>query len=75
MDLKAAHHLGNLNMEFESGIIDEESVFNADKTHVAMHLIDGRSLAMKEEEELKLCHIVGGAQGMTVMVTFGGRSK
>lgn len=72
IERSVAYHLGKLKKDFESGVLQEGCVFNADETHFRIDLQDGRTLAMRGDSEVKYCDVVSGNAGMTMMVMLGG---
>lgn len=73
IDRQVAFHLGELAREFQSGDIREEDIFNSDETHFIVHLHSNRTLAVRGETKIKYADVVSGDDGMTMMVTLGGR--
>lgn len=56
-------------------MLNEDYVFNAEETHSVVEMNDGRTLAMKWDEEVDFCDVVCGDQGMTMIASIGGGSK
>lgn len=75
IEREVAFHLGQLSRDFSSGLLKEDNVFNADETHFKLDTNDGRTLAMRGDENIKFADIVSGNEGMTLMLTLGGGSK
>ena len=72
IDREVAFHLGGLCRDFNSGVLHEEDVYNADETHFKIDTNDGRTLAMRGDEEVRFADVVSGDDGMTMMLLLGG---
>ena len=67
-----AAHLGWLKRMFDSNIFDERDIYNADETHLVMHMHNDRTLALRGDTHIKYADVISGDEGMTLMVTMGG---
>jgi DDE superfamily endonuclease len=67
-----AYHLGQVKRDFDSGVLDENLVENADETHFVDNMDSKKTLALKGAENVKYADVVGGGEGMTLMVRVTG---
>lgn len=69
---KISYHLGQLRRDFLAGHINECDIFNADETHVVIHLKSNKTLAVRGDTAVKYADVVSGDEGMTLLVTLRG---
>lgn len=60
---------------FQSGEMEEDNVENADETHFAINMDNGRTLGFKGLEEVKWADVVYDRDGITIVVTLIGGIK
>ena len=72
IEKNVAYHLGQIKRDFDNGILDENMVENSDETHFVVNMDNGRTLAMKGSDKVKYADVVGGGDGMTLMVRVTG---
>lgn len=67
-----AVHLGQVKRDFDSGILDDDFVFNMDETHFLINMDDGKTLEYKGAGKVKYDDVVSGSEGMTLVVKLRG---
>ena len=58
--------------EFQSGILDENTVENVDETHFIINMDNGRTLGFRGDDNVKYADVVSGGVGMTMVVRLTG---
>ena len=66
------YHLGELMRQFDSGDLDEDFVFNVDKTHFLVKMDNGKTLGLLGDKTVKYADVVSGGEGMTMVVKIAG---
>lgn len=70
-----AFHLGFLKRKFETGEICEDSIENADETHLVFNMDNGKKIAFIEDKEIKYVDVASRGEQITMMVRItGGRN-
>lgn len=72
IEKNVAYHLGQVKRDFDNGILDENMVENSDETHFAINMDNKKTLALKGSDNVKYADVVGGGDGMTLMVRVTG---
>jgi hypothetical protein len=58
--MTVAYHIGELQRQFEAGMLDEQLLQNADETHFVINMDNGRALGFRGEEVIKYADVVSG---------------
>ena len=72
IEKNVAYHLQQVKRDFDDGILDENMVENSDETHFAINMDNKKTLALKGSDNVKYADVVGGGDGMTLMVRVTG---
>ncbi len=72
IEKEVSFHLGELKKGFEAGLLDENCVTNADETHFAFNVDNGRTVGFRGQEEVRYADVVFGNEGITIMVRITG---
>lgn len=67
-----AFHLGELKRGFESGLLNENRIENADETHFVFNMDNGKTLGFKGDDHVKYADVVSGGDPITMMVRLTG---
>jgi DDE superfamily endonuclease len=65
-------HIGELQRQFETGVLDEQLLRNADETHCVINMTNGRTLSFRGDDCIKYADVVSGGENMTMMVNLSG---
>lgn len=68
-------HLGKLNQGFTSGLLDEDTVENAEETHFLFNMDNGKTLEIRGEQEVLYADFVSFEDPITMMVWLTGGKK
>ena len=72
IELTVAAHLGRMSGLFESHIIDENNIENADETHFVINVDNSRTLGFCGTSEVMYADVVSGGEGFTMIVRLSG---
>ncbi|KAE8880253.1 hypothetical protein PF003_g35736 [Phytophthora fragariae] len=72
IEREVASHLGELKRDFESGMLDENTVENIDETHFVIDFDNGKTLGFVAEKQVKYADVVSGGEGITMVVRISG---
>lgn len=67
-----ARYLGRHKKSFESGKLDEQCTSNADETHFAFNMDDGRTLRFTIDKDVRYADVTSGTEVMTMLVRMSG---
>lgn len=72
IEKSVAYHLGELMLGFESGLLNEDRIENADETHFMFNMDNGRTLGIKGDKHIKYADVVSGGEPVTIVVRLSG---
>jgi len=72
IEKSVAFHLGELKRGFQSGLLREECIENADETHFIFNMDNGKTLGFKGDRHVKYADVVSGGDPITMMVRISG---
>jgi len=72
IEKQIAYHLGTPSREFQSGILDENTVENVDETHFVINMDNGKTLGFRGDDNVKYADVVSAGVGMTMVVRLTG---
>lgn len=72
IEKSVAFHLGELKRGFESGLLNETRIENADETHFVFNMDNGKTLGLKGDRHVKYADVVSGGDPITMMVRLTG---
>ena len=75
IERRVAFFLGRLARDFQSGVLSDEVVENADETHFVFNQDDGKTLGFRGECDIKYADVTSGGEGMTMMVRITGGER
>ncbi|KAJ0401149.1 hypothetical protein P43SY_004356 [Pythium insidiosum] len=70
-----AEHLGEVKFLLSSGKVAEDMVSNMDETHMLFDMDNKRCLGFRGQESMTYLDVVGGGEGMTLIVKLRGGSN
>jgi hypothetical protein len=68
IEMRAAHHLGVLQRDFQTGIFDENLIKNIVETHFVINMDNGRTLGFRGDTTVKYADVISGGDSMTMVV-------
>jgi len=72
IERSVAFHLGELKRGFESGILIEDKIENADETHFVFNMDNGKTLGLRGDTSVKYADVTSGGESITMMVRISG---
>jgi hypothetical protein len=72
IEMTVAYHIGELQRQFETCMLDEQLLRNADETHFVINMDNGRTLGFRGDDTIKYADVVSGGENMTTMVNLSG---
>lgn len=67
-----AHHLGKLQRDFDSGVMDENMVENMDETHFIFNMDNHKTLGKRGAKKVNYVDVVQGGEGFTMVLRMTG---
>ncbi|RAW43028.1 hypothetical protein PC110_g743 [Phytophthora cactorum] len=67
-----AEHLGKLKRAFESGKLEENTVFNMDEAHFDINMDNHMTLGFRGDKVVRYHDVVSGGEGMTLVLKIRG---
>lgn len=75
IEKNVAFHLGEHKRGFQSGLLNENRIENADETHFVFNMDNGKTLGIKGDSDVKYADVVSGGDPITMMVRLTGGSN
>ena len=72
LEKTVAYHIGELQRGFESGLLYEDNIENADETHFVFNMDNGKTLGFVGDKHVKYADVVSGGDPITMMVRLSG---
>ena len=68
LEKTVSYYMGELQPGFESGLLNEDNIENADETHFVFNMDNRKTLGFVGDKHIKYADVVSGGDPITLMV-------